>query len=346
MQSPLTGNATPVTPGRPSLYIEPTMQLSATESGSILGGLESAHPRMNARGTFIATSALIIVGLAGWIMTQPGLDTDATRNTAPLGVAAANAPAAIAVAPVVVSGGKAPAPIIADAGAPAMPSPPEMAFAAPTQAEPLAAPASRVAHEQSLSAREELVPAAATSAPVQPPPVAPAVSVAGGPAIADQPQRAPAAASPSEKSQLAVTARPATKVAATESAQSSVATRPAAMVATVKSGEKDGDVELIAALLNRVSGKPDALAGEVPRKSRPDEVRKSTPSTTQKNPRKGAGRRESIGARPVDTAQAQLERCNTLGFFEAEMCRLRACTGRWGSDPGCPEYAQNSTVAP
>lgn len=98
-------------------------------------------------------------------------------------------------------------------------------------------------------------------------------------------------------------------------------------------------------------GRPSSKAA-VPEKTlaiaaaRPDEMRKSAAAGTSKNSRKTAGIRESVSPRPADTAQAQLQRCNTLGFFEAEMCRLRTCTGRWGSAPGCPEYAQNSSVAP
>lgn len=326
MQSKLAGCATPATIGRPSLYTAPTLQGEPLQSGSILAGLETAHSGMKSRGMLIASAVVIVLGVAGWQLTQSGSGTARPEHpalaSAPVASPVTTPPAAnvaIAAAP---SQATASALIIADAGATAQQPAPAMPAVLPRE-EPIVQAESRIAHEQSLSAKEELVPTGAT---------------------VSQPQLPVAA--PAEKPALAAATRPATKAAVPERPVATAAAKPARGGAGKKTGEKDGDVELIAALLNRVSSQADPADGQGVRKTRPDAVRKSTASATQKKNRKNAGVRETVVPKPVDTAQAQLERCKTLGFFEAEMCRLRTCTGRWGSDPGCPEYAQNSSVAP
>ena len=239
----------------------------------------------------------------------------------------ASLPAAIPATPLVTPQAEAPAVIVADAGVSAMPV--KTADAQPSDAAPVQAQ-SQVAHEQSLGPKEELLPPVATA--VQAPPVLNAP--------------APAAISPTIPT-IAAPGRPASKPALAEKAPAIAAAKPAANGATTaKTIQKDGDVELIAALLNRVATRPDAPASDTVRKARPDEMQKSAAAGTPKKNRKTAGYRELASPKAVDATMAQLERCNTLGFFEAEMCRLRACTGRWGSDPGCPEYAQISSVAP
>lgn len=89
-----------------------------------------------------------------------------------------------------------------------------------------------------------------------------------------------------------------------------------------------------------------ASASDAVSKAKPEETWKSVAPGTLKKNRKNAGNQESASQKASDSIMAQLERCSALGFFEAEMCRLRVCTGRWGSDPGCPEHAQISSAAP
>lgn len=343
MQSTLAGSATPATSGRPSLYTEPTLQAGPLQSGSILAGLDSAHSGMKSRKALIASALLIVLGGAGWLITQGGPSAAMPENPAPVAGPVTTPPAANMAVAAAPSQANTSASIIADAGATALQPAPTMP-AVVAQEEPIVQAESQIAHEQSLSAKEELVPSGVTAAQAQLPVVAPAVARTSG---ATEPARqTSAASSPAEKSALAATTRPVAKAAVSDRPVATAAARQAPGGAAKKTGEKDGDVELIAALLNRVSSKTDAAVGHAVRKPRPDEVRNSTVSATQKKSRKNGGSRESASPRLVDTAQAQLERCNTLGFFEAEMCRLRMCTGRWGNDPGCPEYAQNSNVAP
>lgn len=41
------------------------------------------------------------------------------------------------------------------------------------------------------------------------------------------------------------------------------------------------------------------------------------------------------------TTRELVERCRSLGFLEGQLCRLRICAERWGSDPACPINASN-----
>jgi hypothetical protein len=113
-----------------------------------------------------------------------------------------------------------------------------------------------------------------------------------------------------------------------------------------KPAEKDGDVELIAALLNRVSAKAEPAGEEALRRAGAGGTQQRATAAEQKKNRKTAGMRESAASRPVDSTELQLKRCASLGFFESEMCRFRVCSGRWGSDPACPDSAQVSAVVP
>lgn len=345
MQPPRTVSATPVTMGRPSLYIAQEMQGNASVSGSILGELESAHPRLKAHKIFIAVLFVVALGVALWTITREGVHLRVPVDSAPPAMTAENSPQATTSPLVEAPEAMSPAPIIADPVAETTPVPLQR------QENPPAEGQSLVAHEQSLSPREELV--AATSAAMQTPPALPATASAsaGNPATGDKALQMSALESQAaKKSPTPGTTRPTPVVAAAQKPQATATPRAVSSAASVKTTEKDGDVELIAALLNRVSSKTDKndlTAVDALRKSTPETGRKVAASAAApKKARKATGIRETVITKPADTAQAQLERCNTLGFFEAEMCRLRACTGRWGSDPACPEYAQNSNVAP
>lgn len=99
----------------------------------------------------------------------------------------------------------------------------------------------------------------------------------------------------------------------------------------------DRDVDLIAALLSRISPESaDAKMNVVSTApaaalARPAGTRKTRPSLAQKSSGKQAFSEALV---------AQAARCNALSLFEAELCRLRICSGEWGKVPGCPEYAQ------
>ena len=38
------------------------------------------------------------------------------------------------------------------------------------------------------------------------------------------------------------------------------------------------------------------------------------------------------------STEALVKRCRALGLLEGELCRVRICSGLWGSDPACPGY--------
>lgn len=112
-----------------------------------------------------------------------------------------------------------------------------------------------------------------------------------------------------------------------------------------KPAEKDGDVELIAALLNRVSAKTEPASEETLRKSASGKGTVRQASADQKKARKTAPPRESA-APAVMSAETQLKRCGSLNFLESELCRIRVCEGRWGRESGCPEYSHASAALP
>lgn len=79
-------------------------------------------------------------------------------------------------------------------------------------------------------------------------------------------------------------------------------------------GKHDPDVDLLAVLVART--KPyDAHA----------------PQAASGAGAKGAAAK----ARPVSLA-AQIKQCDKSNFFEAQLCRWRACSDHWGKDPACP----------
>ncbi|WP_132256798.1 hypothetical protein [Paucimonas lemoignei] len=126
---------------------------------------------------------------------------------------------------------------------------------------------------------------------------------------------------------------------------SSIANAPRQSMAKGKSAEKDGDVELIAALLNRVSAKSDPVAEDAARKQASAKSASRSGAADQKKAKKNGLVRES--ATPSQASvEAQLKRCGTMGFLDSELCRIRVCDGRWGREPGCPENSQASAALP
>lgn len=94
-------------------------------------------------------------------------------------------------------------------------------------------------------------------------------------------------------------------------------------------GSKDGDVDLIAALLNRVASRSPPAARDSGRKER-----------------KADSGHDIVVRNSADTTENLLNRCKSLGLLEGELCKLRICSGRWGVDPFCGESAQVSAINP
>jgi hypothetical protein len=37
-----------------------------------------------------------------------------------------------------------------------------------------------------------------------------------------------------------------------------------------------------------------------------------------------------------ESTNSLLKKCDALGFFEGQLCRLRICSGLWGKEDACP----------
>jgi hypothetical protein len=164
-------------------------------------------------------------------------------------------------------------------------------------------------------------------------------TTAAAPAIAT----AKDAASASASEQAAVKSPAAAKVQRNTEHGVSIARKDAVKA---KHNEKDGDVELIAALLNRVTSKADPVPEESARKAVTAAPPQRATAGEQKKNRKSANPRDGNVAKLPESFEAQLKRCSSLGFFDSELCRLRLCEGRWGRESACPEYSQVSAASP
>ncbi len=103
----------------------------------------------------------------------------------------------------------------------------------------------------------------------------------------------------------------------------------------------DRDVELIAALLSRIA--PAPAGSKVQADATPSAAGLSTPARKSRH----ASTQKPDGKPAFSEAlAAQAAQCRALGLFEAELCRLRVCSGKWGTAPGCPHYAQASQETP
>lgn len=122
-----------------------------------------------------------------------------------------------------------------------------------------------------------------------------------------------------------------------------------------KKSEKDADVDLIAALLSRVAnpstaGKTaannevqtpvkEAVVKDVPVK---EASIKEVPPPAKAHVDKSADKQVVAAREPVVTTEMKLKQCQAKGFLEAEWCRFRTCSNRWGKDPACPAPSQTT----
>lgn len=113
-----------------------------------------------------------------------------------------------------------------------------------------------------------------------------------------------------------------------------------------KNSGKDEDVDLIAALLSRVSS--------APKTSEKDGTIKATNATTgsrnipsasvAKRERAQGSNRDIVTHAPEESLESLVKRCRALGFFEGELCRLRICSGMWDKNPACATSKQDSPL--
>jgi hypothetical protein len=102
---------------------------------------------------------------------------------------------------------------------------------------------------------------------------------------------------------------------------------------------KDEDVDLIAALLSRVSHQ-DAAAKDAKNKKAGTATVSNPNGSVAKRQTKTDPNRDIVTRADNDTTEGLLKRCKALGFFEGELCRVRICSKLWGKDPACPAPEQ------
>lgn len=109
---------------------------------------------------------------------------------------------------------------------------------------------------------------------------------------------------------------------------------------------EDGDVALIAALLNRVAPRAEQPERDSMRKSGVGETRVRNAAMPAAKEKKTVNKRGNTLLANSESTETLLKRCQTKGFFEAELCRFRTCSGRWESEPACSDSPQVAPVIP
>lgn len=111
--------------------------------------------------------------------------------------------------------------------------------------------------------------------------------------------------------------------------------------ASVGQKGKDKDVDLIAALLSHVSR---SAGGErEPAKARNSSSGASAAPPAFKRERLSDSNREVVLRSSGESTDSLVMRCQSLGFFEGQLCRMRICSDLWGKDPACPLPTVNSS---
>lgn len=380
-----SGNAFPQKAGRPSLYAEAASNAIDMQADSILGELEYSRPRRKSLiAVFVA--ALASAAAIGWWQAggfveksdigAMELATLTDGGKAPDNIVATAAPSQAAPQPADSRPADAglqpqgekedlPANIVADIApvSGAQETQPSAQLSANTVS------ASQETDKPSIAAGQ-----VAIAGPEQTQASAPAPALISTPAPTIASTRSVATAAPADPASALASAKPTTPASPTAIAFSKEKlaahsdTRMAAKVpaagkphessaraATIarsapqkgKRAEKDGDVELIAALLNRVSTNAEpAGAVKSPKTGSAGAQQRIAAIEQKKKTRKSPAIRENVALNPVSSTESELKRCISLGFLESELCRFRACSGRWGRDPACPESDQVSSAMP
>lgn len=100
----------------------------------------------------------------------------------------------------------------------------------------------------------------------------------------------------------------------------------------------DADVDLIEALVARVSGERRPAERAAADAAARRELAAASPAPVRNA---GAGKpgpsRDVVQRSPEATTEELVQRCRALGFLEGELCRWRICEGRWGKDAACSQ---------
>lgn len=177
--------------------------------------------------------------------------------------------------------------------------------------------------------------AMAMEAPV----VRPAIDVAGTLAAASEPAITPSVKHAKHEPQKRTTPAISKPVRQKSTSKDGTSAKPSRTPTSHVHGTRnDRDVDLIAALLSHVS-----VAGSDRREPSSVSVRKTNTLSGERL----SGSLSKTGSTPDssrdvvlqsegDTTDTLVKRCQALGFFEGQLCRLRICSGHWGKDAACP----------
>jgi outer membrane biosynthesis protein TonB len=336
MKKRTTGTTASPHPARgPSLYSGDAPGKDPLDGLSILGALEPARSRsrVGRRGVLVMLTVLLLLPATYLVATSSvlrqsipllALATPGVNSESVMKSVNAKVPAEPSVTPVPVS---TPAPATAEEASAAT----------------IVADASAV--------KPELVGAAAAP-PAEPPSVqiptvmAPEVeqpseaSRQAVPAVASvSPEKSPRRKETKEPAQ-ASTARPKRP----ESRHAAVAqARPPVIAAkdskNKESKSKDGkdkDVDLIAALLTHISPRPGSANKEGSQKASGTSASSLSPAQALARQEKNRPTSRDIVVQTAgETKESLISRCRSFGFLEGELCRIRICSGSWGTDPAC-----------
>jgi hypothetical protein len=310
---------------RPSLYTAESAGVAAEKTASILGSLESDGPSAKIKRTWLLSLALIVFvgGISYWAYVSAIFEKTWTIpawvQTA-LNISKEPIPATHPPAQQVVA--KLDSPVEAKAAGPQAATiitesaPPSATEVAEAKTETTSAATAANTESMEKKGVEQHV-AAAAAADVK-------TANVQKPAAKESPVHKNASTRKSDDVKVA-TAVPAPKHASAN---------------TSKNG-KDGDVDLIAALLARVS--PHEASGKES-KHKKATASASHPNTDAKS--QVASNRDIVTRSDGDTTESLLKRCKSLGFFEGELCRIRICSSLWGKDPACPAPEQSASINP
>ncbi len=321
---------------RPSLYTEHSSNPPVDIQDSILGSLESTGSQRSIRKTLLLVAlALGLLG-SGWYAMQAQPNAWRMQSTLASAEMPSAKPDAESTALLASNDAAAPISTVAGNAATQAEQAPAIIVADTTTTEPL--PQDKLAlasvpltQEPATGSKDERASDAVTKSELaqtlerkQKDQEEKAVLV---------PSASTALASVSPKSQAAPANAKAVSASAGKAAK---AGKPA----------KDDDVELIAALLNRVTTKPAQTERDVTRTSEAGKAQPRTSSQSVKKAKKNDGTRAAAVSRVNEPTETLLKRCKSMGFFEGELCRFRTCSGRWDSDPACMDTTQLSTIIP
>lgn len=311
---------------RPSLYTT-EVSPSADKPASILASLEpeSAERKVNRMWLLAALLGLLVVGVSYWayvnlmfqqpILVPAWIETALNISKAPIPVAGENDQAGIAKQekPIEIATEETrPATIVTEPAAPVSVSS-AIVEASTAKVDP-ADKVAKLEPDAGMKKNTELQPALATA-------------IAQKPVISQKPEATESAAH-----KTTATPKLKDKTADTRHTRKPVKTQAAR-------NAKDEDVDLIAALLNRVS-RQDTGAKDAKLKKTGVTTTQTANATSVKRQNKSDPNRDIVTRADGDTTEALLKRCKALGFFEGELCRVRICTSLWGKDPACPAPEQ------